>query len=82
MIRLKYRCSHRPTSLAGWPITNRHFRIEVGTGFGGADVVEGTFASDFTQVAGAWELWAISYYPPPPRAVCSNSGTWTATQQP
>ena len=66
----------------GWPITNRHFRIESATGYGGSNAIEGTFTSDFAQVTGTWELWAISYYPPPPLAVCSNTGTWTATQQP
>lgn len=61
---------------------DRYFRIESSNGYGGSDTIEGTFTSDFAQATGTWELWAISYYPPPPLAVCRNTGTWTATQQP
>lgn len=68
-------------SPVGWPIVNGQFEINAGAGGGATNRLAGQFNTAMTTVQGAWLIWAV-VYDPTPRAVCSNSGTWTATQQP
>jgi len=65
---------------AGWPITNRQFEIRRSAAFGAQDVFTGQFDPAFSSAQGTWLIWLVLDWPPPPHAVCSNSGTWTASR--
>jgi len=68
-------------SPVGWPIANGQFEINAGAGGGATNRLTGQFNATMTTLQGTWLIWAV-VYDPTPRPVCSNTGTWTATQQP
>lgn len=70
------------TSATGYPITGGHFMISLSTGVSGVyDEFTGDIDPGFASAQGTWKKWIVVSNPYP-HAICSNTGTWTATAQP
>lgn len=63
-------------------IVDGRFRIEMPAGGGRTDIFAGEFDATLTTAKGTWLKWLVITYPTSSDALCSNSGTWTATRQP
>lgn len=66
------------SSLQGWSITDRAFRIESGCRFD----LSGTFDPSWQSVSGTWQGIICESYGSPPEEVCRGPiGSWSATRQ-
>lgn len=63
---------------AGYPIENRYFELRLPFNTSPQDVYTGTFDATWTNVTGTWLMYARD---DAGNAICSNSGTWSATRR-